>query len=81
MTRIHVVPITLMALMALSGCTPSTPSTPAPAKTVVPSQPTPSVSDAAKEEDERFRRGVEAKRRKSHSADIDKTNSYRNYVP
>lgn len=83
MTRFHFVPLAFTALLTLTGCSPSTPSTPAQPKiTASPtSQLTPSVSDAAKEEDERFRRGVEVRRRKSNAADIDKTNAYRNYVP
>ena len=75
--------LTLMTLFPLAGCTPSAPT---PAAPIVPaatpsSQPAPAVSDAAKKEDQRFKREVEAKRRKSKSADIDKTNAYRNYVP
>jgi hypothetical protein len=83
MTRIQIASLTFTALLPLCGCKTSTPpASPPPNPAISPnSQPTSSVSDAAKQEDERFRREVEVKRRKSHSADIDKTNAYRNYVP
>lgn len=82
MTSTRIVTFTFVALLPLCGCKSKT-TPPQPGQTTVApaSQPVPSVSDAARKEDERFRREVEAKRRKSHSADIDKTDAYRKYQP
>ncbi len=82
MNRNYIVSLLFLVPLALVGCTANTPAAPQPAKpSAAPVTPNPPTSDAAKQEDERLEREIAAKRKKSKSADLDKTDAYRKYVP
>jgi hypothetical protein len=81
MNRSTVLGATLAALLTLVGCNTSTQSaplgktfTPIPVHTVTP-------TDAQKKADEKLWRDVEEKKRKSKSANLNKTKAYQNYIP
>ena len=81
MTRTHIAYATILAALLLAGCQAKTPETqPAPSQSAVTptAQPQP---DSAKQQDERFRKELAEKKRKSKAYDLNKTDAYKNYVP
>ena len=82
MSRIPVVLAALAALLMFSGCKNS-PQSLSPASTPITAAPSPAItrSDAQLEADRKFLKDVEEKKRKSHSAYINKTKAYQNYLP
>lgn len=82
MSRVPIVIAALAASLMSSGCknSPQTFSPASPPVTVAPS-PTTTRSDAQLEADRKFLRDVEEKKRKSHSAYLNKTKAYQNYLP
>lgn len=81
MTSTQIASTSLLAVLLLTGCQANTPKSgpaqPAVSPTAQPVQP----SEAAKQEDERIKRDIAAKKRKSQVYDLNKTNAYKNYVP
>lgn len=82
MTRLPIAFVAVPALLMLSGCHSATQQTPQ-GKTVATPIPAPIVTgtDAQKKADEDLWREVEKKRRKSKSANLNKTKAYQNYIP
>ncbi len=82
MSRTPVVFAALAASLMLAGCKNS-PQPLSPASQPVTAAPSPATtrSDAQVEADRKFLRDVEEKKRKSHSAYINKTKAYQNYLP
>ena len=72
----------LVAILLLTGCQANPPQ-PAPAKPAVtpPAQPAPVATDPAKQDDERIKRELAAKKLKSRAYDLNKTDAYKNYIP
>ena len=86
MSRTRIVFATFAALLTFCGCnsTPTPATATIPAKTVVAPVATPIVpgTDAQRlAADQKFWQGVEEKKRKSHSAYLNKTKAYTNYIP
>ena len=82
MTHTQLASISIVAILFLSGCQ-SNPTQPAPVKPAVTttSQPAPVSTDSAQQEDERIKRELAAKKRKSRAYDLNKTDAYKNYIP
>ena len=82
MSRIPVVFATLAASLMFSGCKsnlqPASPTQ--PPVSAAPSPPS-ARTDEQVEADKKFLADVEKKKRKSHSAYINKTKAYQNYIP
>jgi uncharacterized lipoprotein YajG len=81
MTSSRIASASLFAVLLLAGCQ-ANPNQPVPAQPVVspfaqPVQP----SDAAKQEDERIKREITARKHKGQVYDLNKTDAYKNYVP
>lgn len=82
MSRIPVVFAALAASLMFSGCksAPQPISPTSPPVSVAPS-PAATRTDEQVEADRKFLEDVEKKKRKSHSAYINKTKAYQNYIP
>ena len=82
MSRISVVFAALAASLMFSGCKsnlqPVSPTS--PPVSAVPSPPA-ARTDEQVEADKKFLADIEKKKRKSHSAYINKTKAYQNYIP
>ena len=82
MSRTPVVFATLAASLMFAGCK-STPQPVSPSSPPVSAAPTPTAtrSDEQVEADKKFLEDVKKKKLKSHSAYINKTKAYQNYIP
>ena len=82
MNRTPIAFATLAALLMFAGCK-SSPQPVSPTSPPVTAAPTPTAarSDEQVEADRKFLQDVEKKKRKSHSAYINKTKAYQNYIP
>jgi uncharacterized lipoprotein YajG len=82
MTRTQLASTSLVAILVLAGCQ-SNPSQPAPVKPAATpaTQPAPLSTDSAQQENERIKRELAAKKRKSRAYDLNKTDAYKNYIP
>lgn len=82
MNRIPVVFAALAASLMLSGCK-SAPQPVSPTSPPFSAAPTPAATrtDEQVAADKKFLEDVEKKKRKSHSAYINKTKAYQNYIP
>ena len=82
MTRTQIVATFLVAVLLLAGCqaktSQSVPAKPAVTQTQQATSPAP---DPVKEEDDRLKREMAEKKRKSKAYDLNKTDAYKNYVP